>query len=54
MGLNFTNQTIKSIIQESVLEITMFSLLKVVLKMGQTNEWMDWFKLHDDLKNEII
>ena len=22
--------------------------------MGQTNEWMDWFKLHDDLKNEII
>ena len=21
--------------------------------MGQTNVWMDWFKLHDDLQNEI-
>ena len=21
--------------------------------MGQTNVWMDWFKLHNDLQNEI-
>ena len=21
--------------------------------MGQTNVWMDWFKLHDDQQNEI-
>ena len=21
--------------------------------MGRTNVWMDWFKLHDDLQNEI-
>ena len=60
VGINFTNQIMKFITdpricswKSNILTIESSANKWGELMYGWYNVWMDWFKLHDDLQNEI-